>query len=171
MYPVTAYHSIEKVKQHSSSKTNDVQIFHDGEIGAMDLGHITCIYYQASSQKVLVYDSLLTHKLNSIQKEIIRKLYPFNKGIEFETPKFLQDKTQNGCGVFAIMYATILLLNADPSEIDFKFNTVLGDTTIYMRLHILNMFVKQKLFLIEDKKHSTSMFSKMVGCISTKVKK
>lgn len=169
MYPVGTYHSIEQFEQHNSSKTDDVQILYDGEVGSKELGHVLCIYYQASSQNVLVYDSLVTLQLDSTHEVIIRKLYPFNKGIVFEQPKFVQGRTQS-CAVFAIMYATMLLLNADPSKIDFKLNKVSGEETLYIRLHILNMFVKQKLFLIEDKQHSGSRFRKIASCISPKVK-
>lgn len=92
MYPVGTYHSIEQFKEHNSTKTNDVQILYDGEIGSKQEGHAVCIYYQASSQNVLVYDSLVANKLDSTHMRIIRRLYPFNKGIVFQTPKFVQGK-------------------------------------------------------------------------------
>lgn len=170
MFPVGTYHFIDRFEQHNSSKTNAIQILYEGEIGAKDLGHAICIYYQASSQNVLVYDSLVTHKLDSTHKKIIRKLYPFSKGIVFVQPKFLQDNSKT-CAVFAIMYATMLLLGDDPCKNDFKLNTISGDETLYMRLHILKMFVRQKLVLSEDKHYSTSMISKIAGCITPKVKK
>lgn len=163
MYPIDAYHFIEKFTEHNSSK-NDIQILYDGKPGSKELGHALCLFYQASSQQVLIYDSMVTEKLDLTHKKIIRKLYPFNKGIVFQQPKFVQGKTIT-CKIFAIIYATMLLLGKDPDKNDFKLNIVTGEETLYMRLNILNMFVNRKLSLAENKQ--TSSLMKIARCLKS----
>lgn len=149
MYPVTTFHSKEKyLPYNNSSKTDDVQILYSGEIGAKGPGHAICIYYHASTQKVLIYDSAMNNELDPNGEEIIRKLYPFNTGIIFRTPKTQQGEARN-CAVYAIIYATALLLGTDPIEFAFRANYVYGEDGLYMRMHILNMFANRKLVLMQ----------------------
>lgn len=147
MYSVTNYHSIDKYLQHNSSR-NDVQILYNGAIGTQEPGHAICIYYQASNQKVLVYDSAMNNELKPTEEEIIRRLYPYNTGIFFETPKTLQGATLT-CAVYASAYATALFLGMDPVEFEFKSNEVHGDDSLYLRIHMLNMFANRKLVLMK----------------------
>lgn len=135
-------------ESHRSSEINDVQIF-SGETGPSDEPHAICVYYQASSRNVLVYDSSMFERLTSKELEIIDKLYPFKKEIIFMKSKTLQSVTPT-CAVFSTIYANMLLLGSDPSEHSFKLNEVYGDDTLYMRLHILNMLANRKLTLMKN---------------------
>lgn len=171
MYPVANYHSIDNFVQHESCETNDVQILYDGEVGSQDIGHAICINYQASSQNVLVYDSQMSEKLEPKQEEIIRKLYPFKKGIVFKKPKTTQGLIHTD-PIFTIMYATMLLLNTDPSKNDLKLNTVFGEEALYMRLHILDMFANEKLSLMKNEHKIRTMISNITApsCLNSRVK-
>lgn len=117
--------------------------------------HAMCIYYQASSQNVLIYDSMdpmiYKNSLDPTQKKILNILYPFKKEIHFIEPKTYQDQSPS-CAIFAIMYATMLLLNKDPAKIEIKLNHIHGDDTLHMRLHILKMFAERKLTLMDEMK-------------------
>lgn len=147
MYSIGDFHNVDNIKPHKSSKINDVQI----SCGIMRPGsnpHALCIFYHADSKEVRVYDSSMFEKLDSKQLEIIARLYPFNKGIVHKKAKTLQGKTPT-CGFFALIYATMLLLGDDPEKTAFKLNGVHGDETLYMRLHILNMFANRKLALMK----------------------
>lgn len=147
MYSINDFHSVDSFKPHSSSKKNDVQISF-GYMRPRSNPHAICLFYHADSKEVRVYDSSMFEKLDSKQLEIIAKLYPFNKGIVYKTPKTRQHLT-NTCAVFAIIYATMLILGDDPEKTEFKLNRVHGDDTLYMRLHILNMFANRKLILMK----------------------
>lgn len=166
MYPV----GIEKFEEHNSSKTKDVQVLYN--VKSEELSHAICIFYQPSNQKVLVYDSLMKNKLEPRQKEIISQLYPFKTDIVFMKPKTIQGYTHQTDAVFAMIYATMLLLGNDPCNHDFKLNTVSGDETLYMRLHILNMFANRKLSLMKNEHKIHTIISKIAGssCINPKVK-
>lgn len=146
MYPTSTYHSINDFKQHKSIDSNDVQIVSSGIPNSADVGHALCIQYHASSRKVRVYDSVM-FPLNQIHRKIVSQMYPYNQGIEYKEPKTLQGKTEI-CGLFAMYYATMLLLGKDPAEQSFKLNEVHGEEGLYMRLHTLDMFANRRLVLM-----------------------
>lgn len=148
MYPVTNYHSIDKYLPHNPSTIDDVQILYSGDIGSENSGHAVCIYYEASSQNVFVYDSIMRTSINSIEQEIIQKLYPYNTGYMFRRPKTRQGLSES-CGIYAITYATALLLKKDPVDFEFKSNDVYGEDALYLRIYILNMFANRKLILMK----------------------
>lgn len=148
-YRLNAYENVQNYKPHRSSEIDDVQILYSQGMRPNHGPHALCIYYQASSQTVRVYDSAMYKSLDPTQQIIVERLYPFRKDIDFIEPKSRQHKTPT-CGIFAIIYANMLLLGADPADTEFKLNNVHGDDTLYMRLHILNMFVNRKLALMEN---------------------
>lgn len=147
MYSIDDFDSVDNFKSHNSSKKNDVQISY-GYMRPRTNPHAICLFYHADSKEVRVYDSSMFEKLDSKQLEIIARLYPFNKGIVYKTPKTRQGFNPT-CGVFATIYATMLLLGIDPEKTEIKLNRVHGDETLYMRLHILNMFGNRKLTLMK----------------------
>lgn len=71
-----------------------------------------------------------------------------NGSIVYNQPKTLQTDNTS-CGIFAIMYATTLMLGEDPVDSAYKLNNVYGDETLYKRLHILKMFAHRKLTLFQ----------------------
>lgn len=140
---------------HNSIETDDVQIifgtYDDDETSSTNVHpqlHAICICYRASTQMVHVYDSSMVNWVDNREKNIIQRLYPYNKGIYIETPLSIQDDHPT-CAIFAITYATMLILGKDPAVHRIKLNNVHGDITLYMRIHILNMFAKRKLFLLK----------------------
>lgn len=131
-------------------KVDDVQILYGKVTGENAIGHVICIRYKASSRTLHIYDSLMKKTLDPTQLKIIQRLYPDIKGrIIYEKPKTLQTDNSS-CGVFAIMYATTLMLKKDPADIAFKLNNVHGDPSLYMRMHILKMFAHRKLSLFQS---------------------
>lgn len=147
-YHVIDYYSTRDFKPHRSSKINDVQIF-IGNTDINDGAHAICVYYEASSKNVLIYDSSMWKRLDSKQLEIIDTLYPFKNDIVFMEPKSLQFDAPT-CAVFSTIYANMLLLGSDPSKVGFKLNEVYGDSTLYMRFHILKILSNRKLTLMEN---------------------
>lgn len=152
MYPIDYSKTVEKFQPHKSSQIDDVQIL-VGIFGPSECAHAICIYYQASSQNVLIYDSLdpmIYNKnlLHSTQKITIDILYPFKKDIIFVEPKTYQTESPS-CAIFAM-----LLLKEDPGITKIKLNHVHGDDTLYMRLHILKMFAARKLTLMDGMKNN-----------------
>lgn len=144
LYEVPNYHNVGNYKPHLS-KTDDVQILY----GEGAVGHVICIEYKASSRTLHVYDSLMQKTLDTTQLTIIQRLYPnVNDRIVYEQPKTIQTDNTS-CGVFAILYATTLMLKKDPVDTAFKLNNVHGDETLYMRIHILKMFAHRKLQLFQ----------------------
>lgn len=146
-YYLHDYDDVLNYKPHSSTTINDVQILY-GFPGPYEGAHALCIYYQASSQNVLVYDSSTFENLDPTQRQIVDRLYPFKRDIVYVTPKTRQDETPT-CAIFSVIYATMLLLGYDPVDYGFRLNELYGDDTLYMRLHILNMFANRKLTLMK----------------------
>lgn len=147
MYNLDAYDSVENFTPHNSSTTNDVQIVYIGGLDRSVPGHVICMVYNANKQKVQLYDSAMTIKLTPYLLNIIYKLYPYNKGISIKKPIELQGNSET-CAFFAICYATMSLLGQNPAKDPIDLNKVHGDKTLYMRLHILNMFANRKLALM-----------------------
>lgn len=147
MYPLNVHNNVSYEK-HTMSHLDDVQILcRERSMDKTIRGHVICIHYEASTKKVNVYDSGMFDILDEKQKSIIKTLYPYNTGTDFKRPKTVQ--VTYTCGLFAMMYATMLLLKKDPAEFPIKLNEVAGDQTLYMRMHVLNMLVRRKLALME----------------------
>lgn len=112
---------------------NDIQILYDG-----DAKHFICIFYNYNQNKVLVYDSAMLKRLTDTQIKIINILYPSvpNEDIEFVRPKTIQSDSSS-CGVFAMAYATTLILGKDPRFTALKLNRAInGDQSLFLRRHI-----------------------------------
>lgn len=128
---------------------SDIQILYGGALVEGNIGHWKCIHYTADTRKVHVYDSLYSTAVDKTQQEILHGLYPLmDADIDFVEPKHLQ-RGVTACGIHAIFYATTILLGKDPKEIEPKINTIRGDHSLYMRLHVLKMFANRKLALFE----------------------
>lgn len=131
------------LKVHSSNVTDDVQILFGGA-GGERIGHWICINYKVSNRNIYVYDSLYGKHLNPTQKEIALLLYPYHQNVVYVDPKYYQ-KDGTSCGIFSIFYATNLLLGKNPARIKPRLNNVYGDKSLYMRLHVIRMFVNHQL--------------------------
>lgn len=95
MYSLLDYKNVWKYNPHRWRDIDDVQILYSAGMRTNHGPHAICIYYEADSQKVLVYDSSMYKLLDPTQQFIIGKLYPFNKGIVFKEPKNLQGNTNS----------------------------------------------------------------------------
>lgn len=131
---------------HESADIDDVQIFFGGICDPSVMGHWFCIRYEATSRKVIVYDTIMKDTLEPIHRKIIDRLYPYRSGIVFRKPKTIQTD-ETSCGLYSIIYATTIILGKEPAKYDLKLNYVLGDESLFMRLHILKMFAHRKLVL------------------------
>lgn len=146
LYHVLNYHRVEHYKPHLN-ESDDVQILYGKGTDKGAIGHVICIRYRASSSTLHVYGSLMKKTLDPTQLKIIHRLYPkVNNRIIYKQPKTLQTDNTS-CGIFAILYATTLMLKKDPVDTAFELNNVHGDQTLYMRMHILKMFAHRKLTL------------------------
>lgn len=146
MYRLFDYKKVHNYKPHKSIDIDDVQILYSPSMGPKEEPHAVCIYYQASSQNVLVYDCAMYNSLDPNQLKIVNRLYPFKKEIIFMQPKTV--RSDRLCGPFVVVYATMLLLKGDPAKIPIRLNHVHGDETLYMRFHILNMFANRRLTMM-----------------------
>lgn len=140
----------EHYQLHESADIDDVQILFGGSSDPSVMGHWFCIRYEATSRKVLVYDATMKDILEPIHRKIIHRLYPYRSGIAFRKPKTIQTD-ETSCGLYSIIYATTIILGEEPAKYDLKLNYVLGDESLYMRLHILKMFAHRKLALFNGR--------------------
>lgn len=146
MYPVDDQGKV-KFRKHNISN-DDVQILYGLGFDANDPneGHAICIYYRAFTQRIEVYDSAQHGWLSGEQLNAIRKLYPKNTPIDFKVPRTVQGHSPT-CAIFATAYATMLILNHDPEQTPISLNTIYGDDTLFMRIHLLNMLANRQLAL------------------------
>lgn len=126
---------------------DDIQILSNGEMERDVVGHWICVRYKGATQTVYVYDSLFRKRLNMEQKEIIQQLYPKRNGsiVYFQQEYVQTDYTSSG--IFAMFYASILLMGEDPKTHAISLNHVIGDPSIFMRLSLLEMFANHQLAL------------------------
>lgn len=156
MYRQSIFVVSKYLTPHTKSE-DDVQILYSGpndqtsdtganlELGGV--GHWICIHYQVATQTLFVHDSLFLKHLSPHQMDVIKILYPNRKGkIIFVKPKYTQTEYVS-CGLFAIYHATTILVGQHLNDSDLALNYVNGDTTLYMRLHILKMFANRQLDL------------------------
>lgn len=126
------------------SFSDDIQILYDGKTQ-----HFITVLYNASQLKLYVYDSLALkrpkefNELNDKLKQIVYILYPLLKNgtIEYVMPKTIQTDGSS-CGLFAMAYATTLILGKDPRYTDIRLihprhsTTKIVDESWHMRLHV-----------------------------------
>lgn len=147
MYYLDAYDSVENFTPHKSKEANDVQIVYTGGLDRSVPGHVICMVYNATRQTVRLYDSRMRIKFTPKLLHIIHRLYPYNKGISIKKPIATQGNSDTGA-IFSIIYATMSLLGQNPAKDPIYLNQVHGDKTLYMRMHIMNMFANRKLALM-----------------------
>lgn len=134
---------VPELYEKHDENTNDVQILYGGNFGEHVVGHYICVFYDASTQRVNVYDSLLEKRLTARQREIISRLYPYRSGIKFITPKTIQTD-YTSCGIFSIAYATTLILGKDPQQVRFRLSKN-GDRSMHMRKHVKKILESKHL--------------------------
>lgn len=98
---------------------NDIQILYGGIYKSNE--HWICLFYEAKTRFINIYDSLCKHSLNDHQFDILGKLYPFltnlSSHIIFKTPKLIQSPNDNvSCGIFALYYLVLILKGYLPEE-------------------------------------------------------
>lgn len=146
---------------------DDIQILFVGHFLVQNsVGHYICVHFKAQEQKVFIYDSLYAGRrsheidnLNSIHqanhitdpiRNIIRRRYLLHREIVFVKPRTKQPDYKS-CGVFAIAYATTLLLGNDPAEVALKLgnsrNVRNPDPTTDLRYHLVDMIQQERISL------------------------
>lgn len=138
----------EQYNIHAKFIEDDVQIMYGGKLNDVNaIGHYICVHYKHKERRVYIYNSLPGTTLYDTQKESIRVLYPDYKSIEFVKPKTTQNDGVS-CGVFAIAYATTVILGKDPRLTPLKLYKKAGaDQSVFLRAHIIKMLTENELSL------------------------
>ncbi|XP_031627096.1 uncharacterized protein LOC116343261 isoform X2 [Contarinia nasturtii] len=140
----------EECKIHAVSKKDDVQIFINGA------GHYVCTHYKHVINRIQVYDSLAGDTLYDDQQETLKVLYPsldFSKPFTIKFTKPLTtSKDKRLSGIFAIAYATTVILGKNPQYYKLKLNTEEGsDRSKNLRGHLFHMLVSRNFTLFPQK--------------------
>lgn len=130
---------------HNCTK-NDIQIVYSEENGE---GHATTIFFDAAKNTVFVYDE----PCMDMNMPIINKRYPNSPKIKFVDRKTKQTRDDGSCGLYAIAYATNLILGHDPRTRELKATSILTrslfsknfDYSGIFRQHIFKMFTEKRL--------------------------
>ncbi|XP_031631790.1 uncharacterized protein LOC116346029 [Contarinia nasturtii] len=142
------YNATDFYQQFSTTTRDDIQILSGGRLGHPNaISHYICICYRHRQHIVYIYDSLFRLKITKRHREIMQKLYPAAIIYKHKKPATLQhDSTSSG--LFAIAYATMLILGKDPTTYELKLNTTEGaDQGSFMREHLIKMLQAKKLSL------------------------
>lgn len=135
----TKYKAVNDEKDH-------LQIVLSGTAGSV--GHYILAHYIAKENVVNIYDSLNDSHLASTARYILSRLYP-GKKIKFVKPTTKQPDGSS-CGIFAIAYATTILLGEDPATYSFQLNnktSAVADRTMMLRRHVAKMYTSKKFEL------------------------
>lgn len=132
--------SSQEIYKYKPVKENcdDIQIIFDDPDVKGAIGHWRSIYYNYSTSKLYVYDSLNTGSLRSKMIQCIKKLYPLlntQNGIIFKRVLSTQSDLIS-CGVYAAAFAVTLAIGGDPSTEDYFVDENQTDRTIPMRKHL-----------------------------------
>ncbi|XP_031628283.1 uncharacterized protein LOC116344049 [Contarinia nasturtii] len=127
--------------------TYDIQILYSN-LNLSDAGHYTCVFYDAYYKTVYIYNRLydITNAIADEHFPIIENRYPMRDHEVCVKPK-TEQYDEISSGLFAIAYATTLILEKDPSSYTFKMNVNYSDKSIHLREHISEMFQAKELSL------------------------
>lgn len=149
-FPKTKIHRVKNLEPHNQKTVDGLRIMCAGRIGPANVPNWICIKYNSYTKKLHVYENVdisTIHKSNvqPIQEHIINVMFPKKEGpISYDdsiTPKAEPESS----GLYAIIYATTLLMDEDPTTIKFQMNDMYGDQGLYMRLNILKIFANRRL--------------------------
>lgn len=122
---------------------DDIQILFLGDVGS--IGHYICIHYVADLRSIHVYDPLGHRDSARTYDTILRQRYPHLQQILDRHPRITQPDLIS-CGVFAIAYATILILGGDPTQITLAMNPLgTRDNTMALRRHLVQIIQREDL--------------------------
>lgn len=150
MTPVL-YAQIPKKYKAVSNDRDHLQIVFSGN--SKSVGHYILAHFVASENVVKIYDSLYSFGmhgsvLSPSAKNILSRLYP-GKRVQFVEPATKQPDSKS-CGVFAIAYATTIILGEDPATYQLRLNgrsLRVWDKTMLLRKHIGSMYKSKCLKL------------------------
>lgn len=146
MNPTVYKQRMDKYKNADENK-NDVQIIFSGHWSS--LGHYTIAHYVANEKLVKMYDSLHGsgqhgRRLQTDERNVLARLYP-GKTIKCVEPATKQPDGVS-CGVFAVAYATTIILGNDPAIYRLYLSNInLDDSTMALREHMVRMYRNKKL--------------------------
>lgn len=125
---------------------DDIQLLYEGEVGPNNVGHYICIHYRANERKIYVYDSQYRRRISDNSRAIIDRRFS-KLTVNFVEPRTKQPDYVS-CGVFAIAYATTILLGQDPAEYPLLLGNGLKKyKTVLLRDHLAKMIEENKLSL------------------------
>jgi hypothetical protein len=134
----------------NEAKRDDVQIIFEGKAGGNNIGHYICIHYKVKDHMVYIYDSLHHQTIAQTTLDIIHLRYQkIDPKVSYE---FVEPRTRQrdavSCGVFAIAYATTILLGQDPAKYPLSLKTGPAKyQTSLLRNHLAKMIEKSELSL------------------------
>lgn len=152
MLPAEFTHYRELYPVHNNYTKNDIQIL-NSQPGGDGIGHAICIFYEATSRKIFVYDN---QPLDETQMYMLIKRYhylSFPDSIEYVYPNPKQND-ETSCAIYSIAYATSLIQAHDPRTLKLRRPQIVAcsffpqkfDYVKVFRNRILQMFNGQQLF-------------------------
>lgn len=149
MYPVCYAQRPERYKKLMVIQ-NDLQILFNGDIKEDAIGHYIVAHFINSENVVKIYDSLHGtgnhgRELEEDTRNILSRIYP-GKRYELIKPATLQPDGLS-CGVFAIAYATTIILERDPATYHLRLCLNERNQTRELRNHIKTMYESRQLLL------------------------
>lgn len=130
---------------------NDIQIiFESPPLGAR-IGHWYTIYRPGNTKRVYVYNSIRNEIVSEHLKNSIYHLYEkeyIENGLNIGPhphqiihPMVQQQPDAYCCGIFAVAFATEIILGGDPSSQNYETNrhSSTGERTMELRLHLANI--------------------------------
>lgn len=145
MTPVL-YAQIPKKYKAVNDDKDHVQIVFIGN--SESVGHYILAHFVASEGVVKIYDSLFGKYLTKDAKSILSRLYP-GKRVQFIQPATRQPDSKS-CGVFAIAYATTIILGQDPATYNLQLTEMSPenkDRTMMLREHVAKMYESKEIKL------------------------
>ncbi|XP_031637265.1 uncharacterized protein LOC116349806 [Contarinia nasturtii] len=142
MIDVRCYPHLENYPQIPGDQY-DIQILYSDEFSS---GHYTVVFYDPNYQTVYIYDSRITvmeYEVTGQRLSIIEKRYPMAKIVPV-IPK-VEQYDEISSGLFAIAYATTLILGESPANYIYEMNPRHSDKAINLRKHIIKMFRTKEL--------------------------
>lgn len=123
---------------------SDVQLLYGGSYN--DVGHWICTYFDATTMEITVFDSFFREHLDTNQRKVLQKLYPFigklDDHVVYWEPTFYQTDSVS-CGLFALSYLTSIAQNQQPEYLIFAILDTPKNIRYKQVIHILRRYIRQ----------------------------
>lgn len=164
MKPTVYKQRIERYTEADRTR-DDLQFIFSGHWSTV--GHYILVHFVAAENVVKIYDSLHgrgTHgrSLELDENAVISRLYP---GVRTEFVRPATTQTDGvSCGVFAIAYATTIILGENPANYQLQMNIDHTDQTIVLREHIEKIYLNRSLELFPQSNRFRGFKNPNVAC-------